>query len=77
MSILNGFKKIKKYKKVDENNYQLQSQWTSASTVEMSDGSTLQEFMDNTTTNKAPTIVFSSTEPESVPENTIVMVYEE
>lgn len=41
MSILSGFFKTKKYRKTDTG-YQLQSEWTSASTVEMADGNTLE-----------------------------------
>lgn len=42
MSILNGFSKVKRYRKT-ESGYKLQSQWTSSETVEMSDGSILQD----------------------------------
>lgn len=41
MSILSGFFKTKKYRKTDDG-YRLQSEWTSASTVEMADGTTLE-----------------------------------
>ena len=41
MSILSGFFKTKKYRKTDTG-YQLQSEWTSASTVEMADGNTAE-----------------------------------
>lgn len=37
MSILSGFFKTKKYRKTDDG-YRLQSEWTSADTVEMNDG---------------------------------------
>ena len=37
MGIISGFLKTKKYRKT-ENGYQLQSEWTSAQTVEMNDG---------------------------------------
>lgn len=42
MSILSGFLKTKKYRKKDDGNYQLQSEWTSSETVEMADGNTLE-----------------------------------
>lgn len=42
MSILSGFLKTKKYRKKDDGNYQLQSEWTSSETVEMGDGNTLE-----------------------------------
>lgn len=42
MSILNGFSKVKRYRKT-ESGYKLQSQWTSSETVEMNDGSILQD----------------------------------
>ncbi len=41
MSILSGFFKTKKYRKTDTG-YKLQSEWTSASTVEMADGNTAE-----------------------------------
>ena len=41
MSILSGFLKTKKYRKTNDG-YKLQSEWTSASTVEMSDGKNLR-----------------------------------
>ena len=42
MSILSGFKKIKKYEANDAGNHQLVSEWTSASTVEMANGNTAE-----------------------------------
>ena len=42
MSILSGFKKIKKYEANDTGNHQLVSEWTSASTVEMTNGNTAE-----------------------------------
>lgn len=42
MSILSGFIKTKRYRKT-ENGYQLQSEWTSSDTVEMTDGRTLTD----------------------------------
>ena len=42
MSILNGFLRYKKYRKTD-NGYILQSEWTSADSVEFADGTTLEE----------------------------------
>ncbi len=41
MSILSGFFKTKKYRKTD-GGYKLQSEWTSSETVEMNDGTTLE-----------------------------------
>lgn len=46
MSILSGFKKVKKYIK-GSSGYRLLSQWTSSHTVEMDDGSTLEERIKN------------------------------
>lgn len=46
MSILNGFIKTKKYRKTDEG-YKLQSQWASSQTVEMDDGSTVEETVQD------------------------------
>ena len=42
MSILSGFLKTKKHRKMADGNYKLQSEWTSASTVEMADGNTAE-----------------------------------
>ena len=56
MPITSGFKKTKKYRKLSDGNYQLQSEWTSASTVEMDNGNTVETEMtthdtqNNTTT---------------------------
>lgn len=41
MSILTGFLKTKKYRKTDSG-YKLQSEWTSAETVQMASGITLE-----------------------------------
>ena len=38
MAITNGFKKTKKYRKLSDGNYQLQSEWTSSQTVQMDNG---------------------------------------
>lgn len=46
MSIQSGFQKIKKYVKSSAG-YQLLSHWTSAETVEMNDGSTLEQRISN------------------------------
>ena len=43
MSILSGFIKTKRYRKQDDDNYQLQSEWTHSDTVEFDDGKTLTE----------------------------------
>lgn len=53
MSVLSGFFKTKKWRKTPEG-YKLQSEWTSAQTVEMNDGHTLEEKwseMDGTNKN--------------------------
>lgn len=50
MSILSGFLKTKKYRKTNDG-YKLQSEWTSASTVEMSDGKNLQDQVNELNTN--------------------------
>ena len=47
MAITNGFKKTKKYRKLSDGNYQLQSEWTSSQTVQMDNGKTLEEQMAN------------------------------
>lgn len=41
MGIISGFIKTKKYRKLSDNNYQIQSEWTSSDTVEFPDGTTL------------------------------------
>lgn len=43
MSILSGFLKTKKHRKMADGNYKLQSEWTSSETVEMADGNTAEE----------------------------------
>lgn len=43
MGILSGFFRTKKYRKIDDETYKLQSEWTSSDTVEFSDGKTAQE----------------------------------
>lgn len=60
MSILFGFFKTKKYRKIDDSVYKLQSEWTSSDTVEFEDGKTAQEKLgaingitDSLTTNKS------------------------
>ena len=45
MGILSGYKRFKKYLRTGEG-YKLCSEWTNADSVEMSDGTTLQESMD-------------------------------
>ena len=42
MSILSGFKKVKRYVKLADG-YKLLSPWTSSQSVEMDDGTTLEE----------------------------------
>lgn len=43
MSILNGFIRTKRYRKLSNNNYQLQSELTMSDSVEWEDGTTLTE----------------------------------
>ena len=45
MGILSGYKRYKKYLHTGEG-YRLCSEWTNADSVEMADGTTLQESMD-------------------------------
>lgn len=45
MSILSGFKKLKRHVKTSDNEYQLISQWTSSQSVEMDSGKTLEDTM--------------------------------
>ncbi len=45
MGILSGYKRFKKYLRTGEG-YRLCSEWTKSDSVEMADGSTLQESMD-------------------------------
>ena len=45
MSILSGYKRFKKYLRTGDG-YKLCSEWTNADSVEMADGTTLQESMD-------------------------------
>lgn len=45
MGILSGYKRFKKYLRTGEG-YKLCSEWTNADSVEMADGTTLQESMD-------------------------------
>lgn len=47
MSILSGYEKYKRHLKIDDENYKLVSEWTHADTVEMSDGSSLTQKIDN------------------------------
>lgn len=55
MSILSGFKKIKRYVKTSSG-YQLLSQWTSSQTVEMDDGTTLETKMTTKANLASPTL---------------------
>jgi len=50
MSILSGYEKYKRHLKIDDENYKLVSEWTHADTVEMSDGSSLTQKIDDMTT---------------------------
>ena len=43
MGIISGFLKTKRYRKLSDGSYQLQSEWTSSDTTEMPDGTTLSE----------------------------------
>ena len=45
MGILSGFKKTKRYRRLEDGNYQLQSEWTNSDTVEFEDGVTLTDKM--------------------------------
>ncbi len=45
MGILSGYKRFKKYLRTG-GGYKLCSEWTTADSVEMADGTTLQESMD-------------------------------
>lgn len=45
MGILEGFIKTKRYRKLANGSYQLQSEWSSADTTEMRDGTTLTDKM--------------------------------
>ena len=47
MGILSGFIKTKRYRKLSDGNYQVQSEWTSSDTVEFSDGTTLTAKMSS------------------------------
>ena len=49
MGILEGFIKTKRYRKLADGNYQIQSELTMSDTVEFADGTTLTEKMDNHT----------------------------
>lgn len=49
MSILSGFKKFKKYIRVKDDNYILDSEWTSSQTVQMDDGHTLEQNLGSIT----------------------------
>ena len=49
MSILSGYEKYKRHLKIDDENYKLVSEWTHADTVEMSDGSSLTQKIDDMT----------------------------
>lgn len=43
MGILSGFIKTKRYRKLENGEYQIQSEWTSSDTVEFNDGTTLTD----------------------------------
>lgn len=45
MGILSGFKKTKRYRKLEDGNYQIQSEWTHSDTVEFEDGTILTDKM--------------------------------
>lgn len=49
MSILSGFKKFKRYIKTEDDNYILDSEWTSSQTVQMNDGNTLEQNLGGIT----------------------------
>lgn len=43
MGILSGFKKFKRYIRTEDDNYILDSEWTSSQTVQMDNGKTLEQ----------------------------------
>ena len=45
MGILSGFIKTKRYRKLENNQYMIQSEWTHSDSVEFDDGTTLTEKM--------------------------------
>lgn len=47
MGIISGFIKTKRYRKLSDGSYQLQSEWASSDTIEMTDGTTLTEKMSS------------------------------
>lgn len=47
MGIISGFIKTKRYRKLSNGSYQLQSEWASSDTIEMTDGTTLTEKMSS------------------------------
>lgn len=47
MGILSGFKKYKRYIRTADDNYILDSEWTSSETVQMNDGNTLEKNLGN------------------------------
>lgn len=49
MGIIEGFIKTKRYRKLPDGNYQIQSELTMSDTVEFPDGATLTEKMKNHT----------------------------
>lgn len=49
MGILSGFKKFKRYIRTEDDNYILDSEWTSSETVQMNDGGTLEENLGGIT----------------------------
>lgn len=50
MKINSKISKVKKYRKISDSEYQLQSQWTSSDTVEMSNGNSLEKELKNMNT---------------------------
>ena len=71
MSILSGFKKVRRYIK-ESNGYQLLSQWTSSQTVEMDDGTALEA--NKTGWDAAKTHANSAHAPSNAEKNTITGV---
>ena len=49
MGIISGFIKTKRYRKLADNSYQIQSEWTHSDTVEMDDGKTLTDKINSIT----------------------------
>lgn len=66
MGILSGFKKFKRYIRTGDDNYILDSEWTSSETVQMNNGNTLEQNLGgitgitDSTTSKSSNIAASA-----------------